>query len=374
MVDPQRDIDRVLDLAGDLGVRITAVAETHAHNDYVSGGLELARGHRRELRPAARHRRSVPARPVSDGDTFDVGDLRVAVLHTPGHTHHHVAYAVAIGDGPVEVVLTGGSMLFGSTGRTDLVGPEHTDELTRAQYRSVRRLAADLPEDAKVLPTHGFGSFCSATPTSGDASTVAEQRGTNPALTQDEQTYVEQLLAGLDAFPAYYAHMGPANLQGPAPVDLTPPVPVDAAELRTGSREASGSSTCGSGRRSPPGTSPGSRSFELGTNFVTYLGWLVPWGAPLTLVGETPEQVADARRELVRIGVDVLAGAAVGPVQGPRRRPRPEALRSYAVSDFAGPRRPPRRRARPARCTFWTPAVTTNGQGPRGWLPAHPHP
>ncbi len=233
VVDPQRDIDRVLDLAGDLGVRIAAVAETHAHNDYVSGGLELSRVTSASYVLPADIDARYPHRPVSDGDTFDVGDLRVAVLHTPGHTHHHVAYAVAIGDGPVEVVLTGGSMLFGSTGRTDLVGPEHTDELTRAQYRSVRRLAADLPEDTKVLPTHGFGSFCSATPTSGDASTVAEQRGTNPALTQDEQTYVEQLLAGLDAFPAYYAHMGPANLQGPAPVDLTPPVPVDAAELRT---------------------------------------------------------------------------------------------------------------------------------------------
>ena len=83
-----------------------------------------------------------------------------------------------------------------------------------------------------MFPTHGFGSFCSATPTSGDASTVGEQARVNPALTLDEQDYVDTLLAGLDAYPAYYAHMGPINRRGPAPVDLSPPRPVEPAELR----------------------------------------------------------------------------------------------------------------------------------------------
>jgi glyoxylase-like metal-dependent hydrolase (beta-lactamase superfamily II)/rhodanese-related sulfurtransferase len=332
VVDPQRDIDRVLDLAAELGVRIAVVAETHGHNDYVSGGLELAAVTGAEYRLPAGMGAEYPHTPVGDGDRFDVGDLRVTVLHTPGHTHHHVAYAVSSGDGPVEVVLTGGSMLFGSTGRTDLVGPEHTDELTRAQYRSVRRLAADLPDTTVVLPTHGFGSFCSATPTAGDASTVAEQRATNPALTQDEQSFVEELLAGLDAFPAYYPHMGPANRHGPAPVDLTPPAIVDPVELRR--RLEAGEWVVDLRDRTAfaAGHLAGSRSFELSTNFVTYLGWLLPWGAPLTLLGETAEQLADARRELVRIGVDHLDGAAVGPVD---QLADGRQLRSYPVADFA---------------------------------------
>ena len=333
VVDPQRDIDRVLDLAAGLGVRIAAVAETHGHNDYVSGGLELARvadvPYRLPVGMGAVYEHTA----VADGDRFDVGDLRVTVLHTPGHTHHHVAYAVALGDGPVEVVLTGGSMLFGSTGRTDLVGPEHTDELTRAQYRSVRRLAATLPGQAAVLPTHGFGSFCSATPTSGDASTMDEQRATNPALTQDEESYVEALLAGLDAFPAYYVHMAPANRQGPAPVDLTVPSAVDAAELRRRLEAGEWVVDLRDRRAFAAGHLAGSRSIELSTNFVTYLGWLLPWGQPLTLLGETADQVAAARRELVRIGIDELAGAAVGPVAS-LAEGRP--LRSYPVSDFAG--------------------------------------
>ncbi len=107
-----------------------------------------------------------------------------------------------------------------------------------------------------MLPTHGFGSFCSATPTTGDASTVAEQRATNPALTLQEQEYVDTLLAGLDAYPAYYAHMGVINQRGPAPVDLSVPEPVEPASSVAGWRRASGWWTCGNGPRSRPGMWP----------------------------------------------------------------------------------------------------------------------
>lgn len=129
-------------------------------------------------------------------------------------------------------MFTGGSLLHGTTGRTDLLGSEHTDELTRAQFHSVRRLAAELPDNTPVYPTHGFGSFCSATPASGDSSTIADERQNNPALTQDEQSYVDELIAGLSAYPSYYAHMGVINEKGPTPVDLSLPQPVDPDELR----------------------------------------------------------------------------------------------------------------------------------------------
>jgi rhodanese-related sulfurtransferase len=224
-------------------------------------------------------------------------------------------------------------MLFGATGRTDLLGPEHTDVLTHAQFHSVRRLAGLLPAAAQVLPTHGFGSFCSATPTSGNASTIGQQRRVNPALTQDEATYVETLLAGLDAYPAYYAHMAPLNRRGPAPVDLSPPATVDAATLQA--RIAAGEWVLDLRERTAfaAGHLPGTLAFELGDKFVTYVGWLVPWGAALTLVGESPQQVADARRMLVRIGIDRLAGAATGDLESLAAG---APLRSNPVSDFAG--------------------------------------
>jgi hydroxyacylglutathione hydrolase len=270
---------------------------------------------------------------VSDGDTLTTGDLRIGAVHTPGHTHHHTSYTLADPSGRIEAVFTGGSMLYGSTGRTDLVGPGDTDELTHAQYHSVRRLARELPADPAVFPSHGFGSFCAATPTSGNASTVGEQSKVNPALTLAEQDYVDSLLAGLDAYPVYYAHMGPANREGAGPVDLSLPAPVDPAQLR--SRIDNGEWVVDLRRRTAfaAGHLAGSLGFELSNNFITYLGWLYRYGTPLTLIGETEQQILDARRELVRIGIDDVAGAAVGTINDLADG---ATLNSYPVSDFAG--------------------------------------
>ncbi len=333
VVDPQRDIDRVQALAAEHGVRVTHVLETHVHNDYVTGGLELARATGATYVLPAGSDVEFEHTSVADGDVAEVGGMRVRVLHTPGHTHHHVSYVLADTGGQVRAVFTGGSMLYGATGRTDLVSPDDTVELTRAQYRSVRRLAAELPAEAAVMPTHGFGSFCSATPTSGDASTIGEQARVNPALTLAEQDYVDTLLAGLDAYPAYYAHMGAINRHGPAPVDLSPAEPAEPAELRR--RIEAGEWVVDLRDRTAfaAGHLAGSLGFELSTNFVTYLGWLYRYGTSLTLIGETPEQVAEARRELVRIGIDQLAGAATGDIAA-LADGRP--LRSYPVTDFAG--------------------------------------
>ncbi|MCV2488556.1 rhodanese-like domain-containing protein [Geodermatophilus sp. YIM 151500] len=333
VIDPQRDIDRVVDLAADRGVRIGLVLETHLHNDYVTGGLELAHWAGADYAVPAGDRVAYERLPAADGDVLEAGPMRFRVVHTPGHTHHHVSYVLTDADGAVRAVFTGGSMLYGATGRTDLVGPEHTCELSRAQYHSVRRLADELPAGTPVFPTHGFGSFCSATPTSGTSSTVGEQLEVNPALTQDEQTFVDQLVAGLTAIPAWYARMGPANAAGPAPVDLSPPREVGPAELAD--RLAAGEWVVDLRTRTAfaAGHLPGALNFELSTSFLTYIGWLVPWGAPLTLIGETPEQVLEARRELVRIGIDRLAGAAVG---SPEELAVGRALASHPVSDFAG--------------------------------------
>jgi hydroxyacylglutathione hydrolase len=333
VIDPQRDIDRVLDLAATHGVGITHVLETHVHNDYVTGGLELAGCTGALYLLPAGSGVEFDHTAVGDGDVVEAGEMRVQVLHTPGHTHHHVSYVLTDTSGREQAVFTGGSMLYGATGRTDLVSPESTVELTHAQFHSVRRLAAELPAEAAVLPTHGFGSFCSATPTSGDASTIGEQARVNPALTLDEQDYVDTLLAGLDAYPAYYAHMGPINRRGPAPVDLSAPEPVEPAELRR--RIEAGEWVVDLRERTAFATGhlAGSLGFELGTNFVTYLGWLYRYGTPVTLIGETPEQVAEARRELVRIGVDHLAGAATGDID---TLADGQVLRSYPVTDFAG--------------------------------------
>lgn len=331
-IDPQRDIDRVLTLADERRVRITHVLETHLHNDYLTGGLELSRTVGAEYVVPAGDDVNYPRRPVTDGDIVDAGPIRLEAMHTPGHTHHHISYVLRDDAGATHGVFTGGSMLFGTTGRTDLIDAESTRELTHAQFHSVRKLAERLPAETPIYPTHGFGSFCSATPASGDESTIGEQRHTNPALTQDEQSFVDELLAGLSAYPAYYAHMGVINSEGPAPVDLTPPEPIDPQELRR--RLEAGEWVVDLRNRTAfaAGHLQGSLGFELSGSFVSYFGWLYQWGAPVTLIGESPEQISEAKRELVRIGVDRLTGAATGDIDALRNG---TPLGSYPVADFA---------------------------------------
>jgi rhodanese-related sulfurtransferase len=233
----------------------------------------------------------------------------------------------------VVAAFTGGSLLNGSTGRTDLMGAAHAEALSRAQFRSARRLARDLPGSAPVCPTHGFGSFCSASPATGRGSTIADEERVNPVLTQTEDGFVRELLAGLDAYPAYYARMGPANLAGPAAPDLSAPRSVDPAELRRRIDAGEWVVDLRSRTAFAAGHLPGSLNFEGGPSFATYVGWLIPWGTPLTLIGASPDDVGQAQRELCRIGIDEIAGAASGDValRGDDRA----GLESFPAADFA---------------------------------------
>ncbi|ODR02120.1 MBL fold metallo-hydrolase [Mycobacterium sherrisii] len=328
-IDPQRDIDRVLELAGDL--RITHVLETHIHNDYVTGGWALADAVGAEYLVPAGEDVTFSCRTVTGGDHIDSGAIHLEALATPGHTPHHLSYVLRTESGDTVGVLTGGSMLFGSTGRTDLLGTERAEELTRLQYHSVRRLAHQLPASTPVYPTHGFGSFCSASPSDDDSSTIGDQRDSNPALTQDDQDYVDDLLDGLAAFPAYYAHMGVINRTGPAAPDLSRPAPVDPNELRN--RIDAGEWVVDLRHRTAfaAGHVAGTYGFELSGPFVNYLGWLYAWGAPLTLIGDDDKQIADAQRQLSRIGIDNLIGSASGDIDDLSGG---SALRRYRVADF----------------------------------------
>ncbi len=333
VVDPQRDVDRVLAVLTAGGLRVTHVLETHLHNDYVSGGLVLARQLGAEYVVPAGYALAYPATQVGDGDRFASGAMQWRALHTPGHTPQHLSYAVAIDDAD-QAVFTGGSMLYGSVGRPDLIGPEHTLGLAHDQWRSVRRLAEEVADDAAVFPTHGFGSFCSVTATVGLESTVGQQRLGNPALTLDEQEFVDELVAGLDAYPAYYVHMGPANAAGAGPVDLALPERADAAELRARIDTGEWVVDLRSRQLFAQGHLRGTLSFDALGNAVTYLGWLIPWGTPVTLLGETPEQVQDFQRELVRIGIDRPAAFASGSPSD--WAVSPQEVNAFRQVDFGG--------------------------------------
>lgn len=327
VIDPQRDIDRVLEVLEADDVRLTHVFETHIHNDYVTGGLALAQATDAAYVVNAEDEVSFARTPIRDGQVLEVGSrMRVRAIATPGHTFTHLSYALAVdteqGDGDARgrvgeeavpyAVFTGGSLLYGATGRPDLLGEEHTDALVRHQHASAHKLAAELPEEAEVYPTHGFGSFCSATQSDATASTIGEEKRSNPVLTQDEETYVRELIDGLGAWPAYYVHMAPANAAGPSTPDLSTVQEADAVELRR--RIEAGEWVVDLRNRTAfaAGHAPGTFNFGIDGAFSTYLGWLIEWGTPITLLGETSDDVARAQRELVRIGIDRPAAQATG--------------------------------------------------------------
>jgi uncharacterized NAD(P)/FAD-binding protein YdhS/glyoxylase-like metal-dependent hydrolase (beta-lactamase superfamily II)/rhodanese-related sulfurtransferase len=326
VIDPQCDIARVESEAERRGVHITHVFETHIHNDYVSGGLVLAR------RLGATYALSADE-PVAfgderlgvrGGDTIHVGSLEVDVVHTPGHTPHHLSYVVRLGADDA-ALFSGGSMLHDATGRTDLFDLEAAEMLARAQWRSVRRLADSLGPETVLCPTHGFGSFCAASgPSSAGNSTVGEQFLRNPALLHDEQTFVSNLLRNRRPYPRYYGHMAPFNRQ-----DTAATFP---ATLRRGdARAAAGSDGAvvvdlRPRRDFASSHLAGSLNVEWGDSFAAYLGWTVPWGAPVTLVAQTWAQAERAAEALARIGIGEVSGVLHDPTH---------AQVSYRVADFA---------------------------------------
>jgi hydroxyacylglutathione hydrolase len=337
VVDAQRDFDRVTALAAERGVAITHVFETHMHNDYVTGGFALAAAVGAQYLVNQADPVSFDRTPVADGDVVAVGRMRVRVIGTPGHTFTHLSYALLDDEaggganGQVAAAFTGGSLLNGSTGRTDLLGADQVIALSRAQYDSAHRLASELPGATQVCPTHGFGSFCAATPGTGAASTIAQEQRVNPALVLTQAEYVDHLLTGLDAYPSYYAHMAPANLAGPAAPDLSTPHRADPAELRRRIDAGEWVVDLRSRTAFAAGHLRGALNFEADGSLATYVGWLIPWDTPLTLIGATAAEVSHAQRELCRIGIERIAAAAAGPAP---RWAAGEPLESYRTARF----------------------------------------
>jgi hydroxyacylglutathione hydrolase len=333
VVDPQRDAWRFGRAAQARGAAIRAVLETHVHNDYVSGAHEIRAATGAQIIAPAKGGYEFGHRPVGEGDELPLGDLRLVAMETPGHTFEHISWLVSEGGTPA-AVFTGGSLLVGSAGRPDLLGDEHTDELTEAQYATLQRLAA-LPPTVEVLPTHGAGSFCvAAMPTTERTSTIAAEREDNPLLTaRDLAEFSTELRSELMTYPTYYAHMAPINRRGapvlggvPAVAALTP------QEL---SRHASTGAWIADARDRDEFAAahiPGSVNIELNSGFGSYVGWMLPFGAPLVLVLPAPAEgaLAEAVTQLLRIGWTQIAGYLGGGIDA-----WTGALRSYSTASVA---------------------------------------
>jgi hydroxyacylglutathione hydrolase len=316
VVDAQRDAWTYLDEAERLGVKITHTFDTHVHNDFVSGSRPLQELTGATTVQPAGSDMEYAVHEVRDGDRVQVGDFVMRALHTPGHTFHHTSYVVEE-EGKAAGIFTGGSLLVETVGRTDLVSPGATEELARAQRTSLRKLA-DFPDDTEVFPTHGAGSFCSA----GDApdreaTSIGREKRDNAAvriaLLEDEDAFVRHALHGLPAYPAYYAHMAPANRRGAAPL-LSLPV-LDGLEPRKAFELHQRGVNLVDARRSLQFVAAfpkGARNVPLGDSFAGYIGWVLPFNAELVLVLPEDDDWRRAQGQLIRIGFDRAQGYVRG--------------------------------------------------------------
>ena len=352
VVDPRRDIDVYVAAAQDAGIRITHVLETHLHNDYVSGGRELA------ALTGATHVIGAGAdlhyehRPIRHGETLDAGALRFTALETPGHTPEHVTYAVADTARASEplLLLTGGSLLVGSVGRTDLLGAEHAVPYAHAMYRSLHDVILPHEDFVGVYPTHGAGSLCSTGIASTQFSSIWFERRYNPLLAPMEvDAFARALLTDQPSFPRYFSRMRPLNQAGPRLLGGSVPesasLPVDAARavLARGGLvvDARHQAAFASGHV------PGALSIPAGSSFGTWLGWLVDPDREIVLVLDDPAHADDLVRQAYRIGHESLAGhldggfaawrAAGGAVE---ETPRITVVELGTALDAGGPESP----------------------------------
>ncbi len=314
VVDPQRDIDRVEQVLTENSLNLGAVVETHMHNDYVSGGLVLAQNHQATYITSAEDPVAFKRTAAHDLDEFAIGNFGIKALHTPGHTFTHLSYVLHNESGNPTGIFTGGSLLHGSTGRPDLLGDSHAAELARLQHGSAHRITEMLEDGTPIYPTHGFGSFCAATSTSGTASTIKDETLTNPALLLPVEQFISQALAGLDNFPAYYKHMGPRNLAGAGPIDLSELPRLSSQELLKVIASDAWVVDLRDKDIWAKGHLAGTINFGISGSFATYLGWLFPYEKEIILISDQEQQISLAQRELVRIGIDRPKASFVGDV------------------------------------------------------------
>jgi glyoxylase-like metal-dependent hydrolase (beta-lactamase superfamily II)/rhodanese-related sulfurtransferase len=310
-VDASLDLRAVRAEAERRGLTIAFAADTHLHADFLSGALQLAETDGAQVLASAAGQRTFDHVGLSDGDEVDLGGLTLRALATPGHTGEHLAFEVLDGSKPLGV-FSGGSLIVGGAARTDLAGSEKTEALSRAQYRSLRRLL-ELPDETPVWPTHGAGSFCSAPGNDERTTTIGRERSSNPLLAApDEETFVKELLGGLGSFPPYFLDLPEENRTGRA-VAGAPTVPgLDAARVAKLAHLGALVVDVRPVRDFAAGHIPGALSIPLRAQFVSWLGWLLKPSTPYVVIRRPDQDLAELVWQAVKIGYEAPVGELSG--------------------------------------------------------------
>jgi hydroxyacylglutathione hydrolase len=317
VVDPQRDVRPYLDVAREQGWRIRWVADTHQHNDYLSGLAELAARTGATALGSAYAELGYRHREIGDGERFDLGEVGVEVLHTPGHTPEHVSFLLYDGeqdDRTPAALLSGGALLVGDLARPDLLGDEEETQQAAEQFcHTIQTRLLALPDHVLVYPTHVAGSLCGGSIGSRLVTSVGYERATNEVLreVEDAEGFVARCLdlEDLPAVPPYWIRMRSRNQQGVEPLGAVDPPPAltpgelakqrDAGHLVLDARSAEAFAG---------GHIPGALNVESGSSFPTWAGTVLPEDAEVLLVVEGPQDVEEVTWSLLRIGYPRPAG------------------------------------------------------------------
>ncbi|MDP8957829.1 MAG: MBL fold metallo-hydrolase [Actinomycetota bacterium] len=312
-VDPWRDPGPYLAEAERRRWRISHVLETHLHADFVSGGRELAAQGARLMAPAQAGIH-FPHRPVGEGEALELDGLQVRAIPTPGHAPEHLAYLFSAGDRPLGL-FSGGVLLVGGVARPDLLGPEWTEEMARALFRSLHGQILSLPDHLPVYPTHGSGSFCTAGGSTERTTTIGREREGNPLLAiGDEDEFVAALLGGLGSYPGYFSRLREVNRRGAKLYGRQPPplAPLDAGQVRRMAGEGGEIIDVRPIADYAAGHVPGSLSIALRGAFASWLGWLVSAARPLIFVLGAGQDRGELVRQCLKVGYENLAGELEG--------------------------------------------------------------
>ncbi|HET6669771.1 MAG TPA: rhodanese-like domain-containing protein [Pyrinomonadaceae bacterium] len=325
VVDPQRDVDQYIDEAKAQGFQIKYVIETHLHADFVSGHRELAARTGAEIVFSVRADATFPHRGVAEGDELHVGKAVLRIIETPGHTPESISILVIDSDDPTQAqrILTGDTLFVGDVGRPDLAGGKgYTPAMMAAMmYDTLHEKLLKLPDGVEVYPAHGAGSMCGKNMSKETSSTIGQQRKFNYALQpMSKDEFVRMMTTDLPAAPDYFAKDAEINRGGAAALsELPKPQPLTAEDVRELITQTNSFSYVVLDVRAAAdfgaGHVPGSINVGLGGQFAIWAASLIPMDAPIVIVAESEEKVAEARMRLARVGLENVKGYLQGGVE-----------------------------------------------------------
>lgn len=340
VVDPQRDVELYIDAASQHGLTIRHIFETHLHADFVSGHKELAARTGAKIYMVAQAGATFPHVSVRDEFELQFGKASIRVLETPGHTPESICLVVTDDEKSSQpwAVLTGDTLFIGDVGRPDLSATHTPKQLARMLYDSLHNKLMKLPDGALVYPAHGAGSLCGKNMRAERSSTIGTERLTNYALQiKSKDEFVAQLTSNLPARPEYFSKDAEINRTGAASLsELAPLRAIAPVQLKTMLDDGEIALDVRPGDDFAAGHVPGSVNIALSGQFASWAGAVLGLTAHPVLIGDTDQQIEEARLRMARVGIEALDGYLDGGVGAWKRAGLSvEALPQMSVEQLA---------------------------------------